>query len=82
MKQFKFAVIGKAVSQSSSPRMHTFIAKKLGAELEYDNISVPPEEISAGAGGFPVRLRSGAIFSPGARPPHSGFGRGCPRIFW
>lgn len=52
MRKFKFAVIGKDVTQSSSPRMHTFIAKKLGAEIEYDNISVPPEEFSAGAGGF------------------------------
>ena len=33
MKKFKFAVIGKDVSQSSSPRMHTFIAKKLGATI-------------------------------------------------
>lgn len=52
MKKFKFAVIGKDVSQSSSPRMHTFIAKKLGAEIEYDNISVPRKNFPRGRAVF------------------------------
>ena len=44
MKNLKFAVVGKDVSQSSSPAMHTFIAKKFGKNIVYENISVPPEE--------------------------------------
>lgn len=42
----KLAVIGKDVSKSASPQIHNFIAKKLGLEIEYDNISVPEEEFS------------------------------------
>ena len=44
MENLKFAVVGKDVSQSSSPAMHTFIAKKFGKNIVYENISVPPEE--------------------------------------
>lgn len=40
----KFAVIGKDVSKSSSPEMHSFIAGRLGAEIIYDKISVPENE--------------------------------------
>ena len=52
MKKLRLAVIGKDVSKSSSPAMHSFIAKKLGADISYDNISVPPEEFSSRAEGF------------------------------
>ncbi|MDE6274458.1 MAG: shikimate dehydrogenase [Clostridiales bacterium] len=41
----KLAVIGKDVSQSSSPQMHTFIFGALGKTCTYDKISIPPEEI-------------------------------------
>lgn len=40
----KLAVIGKDVSQSSSPRMHQFIFQKLGQECVYDKISIVPEQ--------------------------------------
>lgn len=49
MKKLKLAVIGKDVSKSSSPSMHTFIANKLGMEIEYANISIAPEEFSSRA---------------------------------
>ena len=52
MKKLKLAVIGKDVSQSSSPAMHTFIARRLGAEISYDNISVPVEEFTSRAPAF------------------------------
>ncbi len=40
----KFAVIGKDVSQSTSPEIHTFIAKRMGNEISYERVSVPEEE--------------------------------------
>ena len=49
MKKLKLAVVGKDVSQSSSPKMHTFIAQRLGAEIEYDKVSLAPEDFSAHA---------------------------------
>ncbi|MDE6373390.1 MAG: shikimate dehydrogenase, partial [Clostridia bacterium] len=36
----KLAVIGKDVSQSTSPQMHLFIARELGLEMTYERISV------------------------------------------
>jgi len=47
MKALKLAVIGKDVSKSESPKMHKFIAGKLGFDVRYDNISVPEEEFEA-----------------------------------
>lgn len=44
MKKFKLAVIGKDVSQSESPEIHSFIAARLGFEVEYDKLSVPEEK--------------------------------------
>lgn len=38
--KLKMAVIGKDVSKSLSPKMHTFILTKLGYECEYDRISI------------------------------------------
>lgn len=49
MKRLKLAVIGKDVSQSSSPQMHNFIAERLGAQIEYDKISIAPEDFPARA---------------------------------
>lgn len=40
----KLTVIGKDVSRSTSPEMHSFIAKNLGKEITYDNISIPEEQ--------------------------------------
>lgn len=40
----KLTVIGKDVSQSSSPKMHKFIASHTGHEMIYDNISIPEEQ--------------------------------------
>ena len=44
MKNLKAAVIGKDVSKSVSPEMHTFIATELGKSIEYDKISIPEPE--------------------------------------
>lgn len=43
MKMLKLAVIGKDVSKSLSPRMHTFIASQMGHSVEYGKISLPQE---------------------------------------
>lgn len=50
----KLAVIGKDVSQSLSPSMHTFVLQHMGADCRYDAVSIPPEE-------FPSRAE--ALFS-------------------
>lgn len=39
----KLAVVGKDVSQSQSPAMHTFILKGLGEACVYDAVSVSPD---------------------------------------
>ncbi len=39
----KMAVIGKDVSESLSPKMHTFIMNKLGVDIKYDKVSIPLE---------------------------------------
>ncbi len=39
----KLAVIGRDVSQSSSPPIHNFIAKQLGRQISYERISVPED---------------------------------------
>lgn len=44
MKKLKLAVIGKDVSQSSSPQMHTFIANAMGRDISYDKISIEPSQ--------------------------------------
>ena len=38
----KLAVVGKDVSASESPAMHTFILNKLGAKCAYEKVSIPP----------------------------------------
>ncbi len=42
----KLAVVGKDVSQSLSPKMHTFILSQMGVECRYDKRSVSPEYFS------------------------------------
>ena len=44
MKELKLAVIGKDVSKSGSPSIHTFIAKRLGYKVTYDKISIPENQ--------------------------------------
>ena len=45
----KLAVIGKDVSKSLSPEIHSFIAKHTGNKLEYGKISIPESEFVANA---------------------------------
>lgn len=56
MKTYRFAVIGKDVSKSDSPAMHTFIARRLGFEIEYEKISVAEEQFAAVAEQLFARL--------------------------
>lgn len=44
MKHLNMAVIGKDVSKSLSPKMHTFILKNLGVNCSYDSVSVAETE--------------------------------------
>lgn len=39
----KLAVIGKDVSKSDSPKMHSFIARNMGNDITYDAISIPED---------------------------------------
>ena len=39
----KLAVIGRDVSKSDSPKMHTFIARNMGNNITYDAISIPED---------------------------------------
>lgn len=41
MKTLKLAVIGKDVSKSASPQIHSFIAGAMGNSISYEKISVP-----------------------------------------
>ena len=45
----RLAVIGKDVSQSSSPQMHNFIAGNIGVEITYDKLSISEEEFESRA---------------------------------
>ncbi len=40
----KLALIGKDVSQSSSPEIHNFISARLGVEITYDKVSIAEED--------------------------------------
>lgn len=42
----KLAVVGKDVSQSQSPSMHTYILRNLGAKCSYETVSVPPAQFT------------------------------------
>lgn len=48
----KLAVIGKDVSQSQSPAMHTFLLHALGEECSYEAVSIPPEKFHERAEGL------------------------------
>ena len=48
----KLAVIGKDVSQSQSPAMHTFLLHALGEECSYEAVSIPPEKFRERAEGL------------------------------
>lgn len=47
----KLAVIGKDVSRSDSPKMHTFIAGNMGNNITYDAISIPEDAFENWIGG-------------------------------
>ena len=47
MKTLKLAVVGKDVSRSLSPAMHTFILENLGVGCTYDAVSVPESDFAA-----------------------------------
>lgn len=48
----RLAVIGKDVSRSASPSMHTFIAENLGKAVTYDAVSVEQELFNEKIGGL------------------------------
>lgn len=48
----KLAVIGKDVSASESPAMHTFIARNMGNSVSYAAVSVPEENFEREIGGI------------------------------
>ena len=63
MKTLNLAVIGKDVSQSESPEMHSFIAQSMGNCINYKKISIPEEQFEssfenavAGLDGFNVTI--------------------------
>lgn len=43
----KLAVIGKDVSKSTSPRMHSFIAENMGNAISYEAVSVPEADFES-----------------------------------
>jgi shikimate dehydrogenase len=59
----KLAVIGKDVSKSDSPKMHSFIAENMGNQISYEAVSIPEEQfeekidgILSGFDGFNVTI--------------------------
>jgi shikimate dehydrogenase len=52
MKTIKLAVIGKDVSKSDSPVMHSYIAANMGNNITYEKVSIPEEEFEAKAEGL------------------------------
>lgn len=46
MESLKLAVIGKDVSQSDSPRIHSFIAETTGRKVDYVALSIPEREFA------------------------------------
>ena len=45
----KLAVVGKDVSRSLSPAMHTFLLGKMGVPCSYEAVSIPPVQFAARA---------------------------------
>ncbi len=43
----KFAVVGKDVSRSLSPQIHSFLSSRLGYALSYDKVTVPEAEFES-----------------------------------
>ncbi len=52
METLNLAVIGKDVSKSTSPQIHTFIAEHMGNRVNYKKISVPEDEFENRIEGF------------------------------
>lgn len=49
MKTLNLAVIGKDVSKSTSPQIHTFIAERMGNAVNYKSLSIPENEFESKA---------------------------------
>lgn len=45
----KLAVVGRDVSQSSSPPIHNFIARELGRQITYERVSIPEDKFESEA---------------------------------
>lgn len=43
----KLAVIGKDVSRSTSPQMHSFIAENMGNAISYESVSIPESQFES-----------------------------------
>lgn len=62
MKTLNLAVIGKDVSKSASPQIHSFIAENMGNKITYEKVSLPeaenfsPEELFKKYDGFNVTI--------------------------
>lgn len=56
MKILKLAVIGKDVSKSVSPEIHTFIAARMGNSIHYEKISIPEEQFEGSIGEIIAKL--------------------------
>ena len=56
MKELKLAVIGKDVSESTSPQAHAFIAKEMGNKVDYTKISLSENEFNSKIGGILERF--------------------------
>lgn len=52
MKTLNLAVIGKDVSKSTSPQIHTFIARRMGNCVNYKSLSIPESEFENVADGL------------------------------
>lgn len=48
-KKLRLGLVGKDVSKSDSQRIHVFILRELGYDVEYEKISVPQEEFDNAA---------------------------------
>ena len=79
----KLAVVGKDVSASESPKMHTFLMKKLGAACTYERVSVAPAEFSARVPGLFARFDAFNVTIPfkGEIIPHLNVLKGDAAVF-
>ena len=60
----KLAVIGKDVSRSDSPKMHTFIARNMGNDITYEAVSIPEDEFESRIDGIISRYEGFNVTIP------------------